>query len=141
MNPSVLSHVLVADDDTNVRAVLRDVLQEEGYTVHQTSHGEQTLDFLRAAASPLVVLLNWWMPILTGDEVLRIVEQDAVLRRRHAYIFTTAYFTLHPHARRAGSLLEVLGSLQVPLLLKPFDLDVVLRVVGEAARDLSERAG
>ena len=79
--------VLVVDDEEAIRGSIAMLLEDEGYTVHQASNGAQALDLLRAADAPLVVLLDWMMPVLNGLEVLDAAVQEPVSLSRHTYIF------------------------------------------------------
>lgn len=61
--------ILVVEDNTAVRQVLREVLHEEGYRVHAVIHGQDALDYLSATPTlPRVILLDLMMPIMTGWE-------------------------------------------------------------------------
>jgi CheY-like chemotaxis protein len=124
-----MSHVLVVDDDVGIREMLRCALEVGGYAVHKASDGVMALDAMRASVEPLVVLLDLNMPRLTGEGVLAAMAHDRALAERHACILMTA---------DAGCLstacVSLLSALGVPLLSKPFDLDALLEMVGEAAR-------
>ena len=78
-------HILVADDEKEIRDVLRLLLTGEGYTVTEAADGDQVL----AAASPAVdlYLLDVNMPGISG--ILAAVE----LRRQYdaPIVFLTAY--------------------------------------------------
>ena len=68
-----MPHVLVVDDDTAIRQMLRLVLEDEGYAVREAMDGIEALAALRVSARPLVVLLDLMMPRLGGDGVLAAV--------------------------------------------------------------------
>ena len=63
--------VLVVDDDEQIREVVREVLEEEGYEVWQAQHGEEALAVLdereaARAGRPVVILLDLHMPVMDG---------------------------------------------------------------------------
>jgi len=63
--PAVTKRILVADDDDTVRAALADVLESEGYIVHQAQNGLEAVT--RAIQhSPSLVLLDLNMPKWDG---------------------------------------------------------------------------
>lgn len=133
--------VLVIDDDRDIRGLLRYTLQEEGWSVVEAADGREGLHQLLAAGEPLVTLLDYRMPYMDGFDVLRAVAASSTLAMRHAYLLITANpYSLPP------ALPELAGTLGVPILGKPFDLDdLCARIqrahVGLAARHVTDGAG
>jgi DNA-binding NtrC family response regulator len=66
--------ILIADDDTNCRQALRDIMEPEGFRTLLASSGEEALDIVREVDVHLV-LLDMHMPTLTGLETLQLVRQ------------------------------------------------------------------
>ncbi len=64
------SHVLVVDDDEQIRSPLRRLLSLEGYSVSTAADGEEALRFA-AERFPDLVVLDRMMPGLDGIEVCR----------------------------------------------------------------------
>jgi two-component system, chemotaxis family, chemotaxis protein CheY len=59
--------VLVVDDDRDIRDVLTDALEAEGYRVITAPDGQEALDWLRASGlRPCVILLDLMMPRMDG---------------------------------------------------------------------------
>src|SRR5436190_953742 len=56
--------VLVIDDDSHARFILSKVIRRLGYKVVEAENGEEALDILSDASSPVVnmVLTDIWMP-------------------------------------------------------------------------------
>ena len=50
------NHILVAEDDANIRNGLADTLESEGYQVSLAENGDQALEVFRKGAFDLVVL-------------------------------------------------------------------------------------
>jgi DNA-binding response OmpR family regulator len=69
--------VLVADDDPDIRRLVRLRLERSGYSVVSASDGAEALE-LAAGCTPDLAILDVAMPNLTGLEVTR------ALRERHA---------------------------------------------------------
>jgi DNA-binding response OmpR family regulator len=66
-------HVLVVDDDADIRGLLRELLERQGYQVTEAANGR---DGLRAlyASPPDVVLLDVSMPEMDGWETLERIR-------------------------------------------------------------------
>ncbi|GAA3246019.1 response regulator transcription factor [Streptomyces labedae] len=68
--------VLVVDDEAKLRALVRDYLERDGYTVQEASEGRQALDLARAA-HPDLVILDLGLPGLPGEEVARLLRKTS----------------------------------------------------------------
>src|SRR5215813_8711491 len=113
-----MSMVLVIEDDVEIRATLRMALEDDGYSVLEAQNGEDAIGQLRSQCEPMVVLLDLLLPLLSGEDILKLVADDSTLATRHAYILLTA-----AHQSFQPSFLALLQQLQVPIIHKPFDLD------------------
>ena len=73
--------VLLAEDDLDIRDILQDVLESEGYDVVPAANGKQALDFLTLNDPPGadLVILDLMMPMVSGWEVLERMAKDARL--------------------------------------------------------------
>jgi CheY-like chemotaxis protein len=58
--------ILVVDDEPTLRAVVADVLQDEGYSVLEAAHGRAMLEILERE-HPALVLMDVMMPVLDGQ--------------------------------------------------------------------------
>jgi CheY-like chemotaxis protein len=61
-------HVLVVDDDYDMRETIADTLQDEGLIVATAGDGLEALAYLRAEPPPRVILLEWMMPRCDGSQ-------------------------------------------------------------------------
>jgi PleD family two-component response regulator len=62
-------HILVVDDEANIRTILTYLLEQEGFAVHQASDGQSALDLMRSDC-PDLVILDVMMPDMDGLQVL-----------------------------------------------------------------------
>lgn len=70
------SHILVVDDEPDIRSILQDILQDEGYQVSLAENAEQARIKFKEQ-QPDLVLLDIWMPKEDGISVLKNwVERD-----------------------------------------------------------------
>src|SRR5262249_33766524 len=128
--------VLVAEDDADIRASIRFLLEEEAreYTVAEAADGTEALAYLRQTVQPCVVLLDLIMPHLSGIEVLRAVASQTDLLARFAFVIVTAQLaTLAPVDK------ELLARLDIAHVQKPFRVDELLAAVRPAATELQQR--
>lgn len=70
--------VLVLDDSTVLRAILKRILEQLGFEVFEAQHGAEGLDHLRRHGAMDVALVDWNMPVMGGLEFVRQVRQDNV---------------------------------------------------------------
>jgi len=63
-------HILVVDDEPEIRSLVRDILEDEGYTVSIAEGGEAARE-ARRARRPDLILLDIWMEDVDGITLLR----------------------------------------------------------------------
>src|SRR3954452_4450654 len=64
--PATSGRVLVVDDDADIRESVREVLEEEGYSVVLANDGQESYDYLAGNPPPDCVVLDLWMPVMDG---------------------------------------------------------------------------
>lgn len=81
--------VLIIDDDTALRNVLRIMLEQSGYHVATAHDGEHGLDVLRSMLpAPDLILLDLNMPIMTGWEFRRAQKRDTCIAHIPVVVFS-----------------------------------------------------
>lgn len=68
-------HILLADDDDLLRNLVKEVLEEEGFVIHEASNGEKALDFFWEYPDIALVILDIMMPGLDGVTVLKEIRE------------------------------------------------------------------
>jgi two-component system alkaline phosphatase synthesis response regulator PhoP len=71
--------ILIADDDPDIRDVLKLTLSEENYEVTEAPNGEEALKIIMSKPLDLI-LLDYKMPKMDGQQVCREVKKDLLLR-------------------------------------------------------------
>ncbi len=72
--------VLVVDDMSTMRRIVKNVLKQIGYTsVEEAPDGQEALKKLKGGGFGLVVT-DWNMPVMTGLELLKAIRADAELK-------------------------------------------------------------
>lgn len=68
--------VLVLDDSTVLRAILKRILEQLGFEVFEAPDGMQGLERLRSAGAMDVALVDWNMPVMSGLEFVQQLRRD-----------------------------------------------------------------
>ena len=71
-----MAKVLVADDARSIRELLVDTLGDSGYEVMEAADGGSAFE-LALHEHPDVILLDVWMPVMDGYEVLRRLRENS----------------------------------------------------------------
>jgi DNA-binding response OmpR family regulator len=71
--------ILIADDDSLLRAVVEHKLIAAGYAVASVEDGKAVLEAV-AAAPPAAIVLDAMMPVMDGFEALRRLKADPALK-------------------------------------------------------------
>jgi CheY-like chemotaxis protein len=111
-----MSRILVVDDDRVTRHLLESILKQDGHEVVTAGSGEEALQ--RADGADLV-LLDVWMPGMSGLDVLARLRADGVAAR---VIVMTSDDT-------PQTLLQALRGQALHFLSKPVGKDALLELV------------
>jgi DNA-binding NtrC family response regulator len=117
-----MSTILVVDDELGIRALLSEILTDEGHTVELAENAAQARA-ARARTRPDLVLLDIWMPDVDGITLLKewgglgLMTMPVVMMSGHGTLDTAA------EAARYGA---------VAFLEKPITLQKLLKAVDQA---------
>src|SRR5688572_13998445 len=67
--------ILLCDDDEGITDVTSIVLEDLGYQVVTVANGEEVLPAVKKY-HPHLVLLDLWMPIISGEEILQELKKS-----------------------------------------------------------------
>lgn len=81
--------ILVVDDDPELRAVLKEALEDAGFAVETSENGKEGLD-KALEVKPNLILLDLVMPVMDGWEFLERLHQDAWGKTARIIILTNA---------------------------------------------------
>jgi len=118
-------HVLVINDDPAILELFDELLTEEGYTVTLDNFQRQTADLLgviRELQPDLVVMDFIIGGELKGWQLVQATKMDRRVRDIPVIICTAA-------VKQVTELSEQLDSVGVQVVIKPFDIDVLLDVM------------
>jgi two-component system, NtrC family, nitrogen regulation response regulator NtrX len=118
-----MNHILVVDDEAEIRASLEEILREEGYGVASAANAEEAMELARDAAYD-VVLLDIWLPGRDGLEVLAEMR-ELKPESRPEVVIISGHGTIETAVKETK-----LGAYD--FLEKPLSLDRTLIVVKNA---------
>jgi signal transduction histidine kinase/DNA-binding response OmpR family regulator len=124
--------VVIADDNADMRAYLRRILENGGYQVEAVEDGITALAAVRRQPPPDLLLSDVMMPGLDGFALLRAIRSDPALQRTPVILLSA----------RAGeeAKVEGLAAGADDYLLKPFSgRELVARIDGTIRLDRQRR--
>ena len=77
------TRVLLVDDDPAMLKLLAFNLENEGFEVFMATEGSVALE-LAMHMQPEVVIIDWFMPLMSGDELLQVLRKSEIGRRVYA---------------------------------------------------------
>ena len=126
-----VTKILIVDDEPDIRAILRDILEPTGYAIETTGDGEAGLAAALDDAVSLVIL-DVWLPKIEGIAVLKELHQ----KRPGLPVIILSGGSKTVPLEHSAALAEAYGAAQV--ILKPFRsaevLDSVARALGTELR-------
>ncbi|HYZ89168.1 MAG TPA: response regulator [Myxococcales bacterium] len=108
--------MLVVEDDSDTRQAICDLLADAGHTVRAAADGEEAIQQLTDETVPGIIVVDTWMPRMTGPELLTWIAQQP--RFNHVPVIIASAdrrATCHPRAAFT--------------LAKPFDASELLDAI------------
>ena len=126
-----LQDLLVVEDNPGDRRLIEEAFGKSQFetTLHAVSTGEKALDFVNKrgayedAPDPDAVLLDWSLPQMSGEEVLRELKRD----------FPDIQVVVMTGSQPRDETVESMTSLAETYLTKPTEPDEYLEVVRSLA--------
>ena len=107
--------VLIVDDEPNILDLLRDVLEDEGFTVITASNGAAALYLIQRSPVALV-LTDFMMPFVSGIDLARQLHSNP----------QTATI---PLLLMSAVMPQQVSSIFAAVIHKPFEVDALVRIV------------
>ena len=118
-----MSKILIVDDEHDIRSLIGDILEDEGFEVHLAANADECLNFLNTEEPDLIILDIWLKDSrMDGIDILKIVKRDnsdvpVVIISGHGNI------EIAVAAIKQGA---------YDFIEKPFNIDQLMVVVGRA---------
>lgn len=110
--------ILICDDDEGIIDVLGMILEETGHTIIAETNSLSAHSIIEAE-KPDLVILDLWMPALSGDKILSMIRKNPQ-HRTLPVIVISASRDGEEIAKKSGA---------TTFIAKPFDMDTVVSVV------------
>ncbi|QEC80579.1 response regulator [Mucilaginibacter ginsenosidivorax] len=112
--------ILICDDDEGILDMLELILEETGYRIIPVKNSLHIYEEIEKE-NPDLILLDLWMPVLSGDQVLRTLRKNPETKSLPVIVIS---------ASREGE--KIANDAGADLFLaKPFDLDNLVTTVQE----------
>ena len=72
------AHILVVDDEPDIRGIIKEILEDEGFTVSVAENGE-TARKMQHEHRPDLILLDIWMPDIDGISLLKEWHESGLM--------------------------------------------------------------
>jgi len=118
------ANILITDDESGIRLMLRTALESDGFTVSEASNGREAMEVI-AAKKPDLMVLDLNMPVMDGLSVLEQLRETPGPRPR--VIILTAYGSVSAAVK--ATRLGAIDFLEKPIT--PADLRQTIRSVLE----------
>lgn len=110
--------ILICDDDEGILDVLELILEETGHTIVSEINSLNVRSIMDKK-KPDLVILDLWMPVLSGDQILQMIRTTPVYKDLPVIIIS---------ASRDGAQIAHHHNASA-FIAKPFDYDNLLAVV------------
>jgi len=137
--------VLVAEDDATSLYMLQSLLTKWGFEVVPTKNGNEALNILQGEDPPLLAILDWVLPGMSGPEICRLLSSRACLEDGCSGLGDMArpyqYVIILTVKGEKESVIAGLGAGADDYVTKPFDShELRMRVMGgKRILDLQEQ--
>lgn len=110
--------IMVCDDDKGISEMLEMLLSDEGYDVSAEVSSVQLLKRIENEM-PDLVLLDIWMPVISGDQILRSMRASSSIKNIPVLMYSAS--------TEGKKIAEAAGADNY--IAKPFDLDKLLELI------------
>lgn len=140
-------HILIADDDSAIRGMLRTFLESEGYTISEAQTGGEVVKLISNGHTVDLLLMDLRMPELSGIDILqRIGDQSLAVPVVLMTAFGTSNIAIkaiqlgaHDYITKPFELEDVLVAIQRFFEYQDLSAEVKVLRTQVGARDPSER--
>jgi DNA-binding response OmpR family regulator len=106
--------ILIAEDDLLTLGLLTELIRKWDYETISVNNGDSAFENLQRDNEPLILLADWQLPGLHGDELCRVARTRLAAKPLHIILTTATQLTVESKVR-------ALAAGANDYLLKPYD--------------------
>ena len=106
--------ILIAEDDTLTLGLLTELIRKWDYETISVNNGDSAFENLKRDNDPLILLADWQIPGVHGDELCRLARTHLPNKPLHIILTTATQLTVESKVR-------ALAAGADDYLLKPYD--------------------
>lgn len=112
-------HILLVEDEPDIRELIRMRLEREGYHVTEAADGEEALNLIQGTSDNFdLYVLDWMLPRMSGLEIIRILRQQIHVKKCPILMVTARM--------EAADIVLGLDAGADDYVTKPFEVPVLL---------------
>lgn len=116
------SHILIVEDEPDLRDTLKDLLEVHGFLVVTAANGADGLRQLQDGGDPCLILLDLMMPVMNGWEFLETLKSE------HRHLLEKIPVAVLSAAAEIGDIERQYGC---RILKKPVDIRQLVAIAKE----------
>ena len=114
--------ILVVDDEFNIRSMLKEVFEMNGYYVFTAANGKEGIDIFKKHSDQIdLIILDMVMPVMDGKSAFFEIKK---LNKSQKIIIISGY-------AKKEDLREILDKGALAFMSKPFQIESIVEKVGE----------
>jgi CheY-like chemotaxis protein len=106
--------ILIAEDDPLTLGLLTELVRKWDYETISVNNGDMALEILRRDDNPLILLADWQIPGIHGDELCRVARTRLTRKPLHIILTTATQLTVESKVRGLAAGAD-------DYLIKPYD--------------------
>lgn len=110
--------IMICDDDSGILEVMQMILEMEGFIVYTENNSTNLLKEI-SGIRPNLLLMDLWMPVVSGDQLLKTIRMTQEFQKLPVIIFS-ASVDGEEIAKNAGA---------DAFIAKPFDVNNIANTV------------
>ena len=115
-------HILLIEDEPDLRETLRELLELVGFQVETAANGREGLRKLESAGNPCLILLDLMMPVMNGWQFLEALRKDPLPGRASIPVLVVS---------AALDMQDIQSQYGCRSLRKPVDIDKLINLASE----------
>ena len=121
--------VLIIEDDFDITQALQILLEAEGYKVHTAENGEDGLRVLDTLPFPCLILVDFFMPVMDGQEFL------TRLKEHRGDTVAALPIVVMSAAARHSQVEKIAADFGRAFIKKPIDIETLLKLVSSHCKE------